>query len=588
MKRIFGAVTVVLLLVGILPTHNAAAASTDDFTISSYDMQFELSRDSESRSVLKTTETITAQFPDADQNHGIERAIPSEYAGHTTSLVVNSVTNGDGQPLHYTTKDANDLTTLRIGDADTYVHGAQTYKLIYTQRDVTQFYSDTNRDEWYWDTNGTDWEVPIDHLSVTMKIDPTVNATLDSEPGCYGGAYGASDACTITATGDDTYSASADNLSAGDNITVVFGFKPGTFAGYQMSTADFIALLLGLWQVISVILAVVLGIIFGAVYNRKKYRKAEEQPIAVEYIPRRDTSVTVASQVITGPRATFTAQLIDLAVRHYISIVQTKEKSFWTGADYTIVIETNLDELFDEEKEIIRDMFNGLPKVGERIALSSLRENMSYSSRTLDNDKKLKKLVEGVYGIREKTPHASRFFYGWTIVMGIIAVVTLSIPLAIFALVLWGFGIFIKPLTDKGLELRRYMLGLDMYIKAAEAERLKFLQGPDTAEKVGYAIDTENVGDMIKLYERVLPYAILFGREKQWSKRLGDYYGQAQSSPTWYTQPGVFNAALFASTLQTFSGAATYSSGASSSSTGGSGGGGFSGGGGGGGGGGGW
>jgi uncharacterized membrane protein len=92
---------------------------------------------------------------------------------------------------------------------------------------------------------------------------------------------------------------------------------------------------------------------------------------------------------------------------------------------------------------------------------------------------------------------------------------------------------------------------------------------------------------MVKLYERVLPYAILLGAEKEWSKRLGDYYQQTQASPDWYTGTTAFNAAVFTSTLHNFSQASSYSAG-SSSSSGGSSGGGFSGGGGGGGGGGGW
>ena len=206
--------------------------------------------------------------------------------------------------------------------------------------------------------------------------------------------------------------------------------------------------------------------------------------------------------------------------------------------------------------------------------------------RTTDNDKKLKALIEGEYALREKSPKVSGYFYKWAIFMLIAGILTLSPVLLIFAGIVALQGGAIRPLTDKGLELRRYVLGLDKYIKAAEAERLKFLQGPETAQKIGESVDVNNPGQLVKLYERVLPYAILFGREKEWAKRLGDFYATTQTNPDWYNGSGTFNAIVFASAVSNFSSAASYSGG--SSSTSGSSGGGSSGGGGGGGGGGGW
>ena len=111
-------------------------------------------------------------------------------------------------------------------------------------------------------------------------------------------------------------------------------------------------------------------------------------------------------------------------------------------------------------------------------------------------------------------------------------------------------------------------------------------QSPERAEKVDIK-DPTKPAQLVKLYERVLPYAVLFGQEKEWSKRLGEYYARTNSSPDWYTGNTAFNAVVFSSMMSNFSTAVSTTS-ASSSSTGGSSGGGSSGGGGGGGGGGGW
>ena len=121
-----------------------------------------------------------------------------------------------------------------------------------------------------------------------------------------------------------------------------------------------------------------------------------------------------------------------------------------------------------------------------------------------------------------------------------------------------------------------------MYIGVAEVERLNILQSPEGAEKV--VVDVNDEKQLVKLYERVLPYAVLFGQEKNWSKQMGKYYEQVGEAPDWYVGQGAFNAVASSSGLGGLSTAAGHASDYSSTS-GGSSGGGFAGGGGGGGGG---
>ncbi|HOW01196.1 MAG TPA: DUF2207 domain-containing protein, partial [Rhodoglobus sp.] len=132
-------------------------------------------------------------------------------------------------------------------------------------------------------------------------------------------------------------------------------------------------------------------------------------------------------------------------------------------------------------------------------------------------------------------------------------------------------------------ELRDHLKGLELYIRLAEADRLKMLQSPTGAERE--AISTSDPRQIIDVYEKLLPYAVLFSLEKQWAQELGKYY--TEQSPDWYSGTGAFNAAVFASSISSMSttAASSYSGSSSSSSSGGSGGGGSSGGGGGGGGG---
>ena len=115
----------------------------------------------------------------------------------------------------------------------------------------------------------------------------------------------------------------------------------------------------------------------------------------------------------------------------------------------------------------------------------------------------------------------------------------------------------------------------------AEADRIKFLQSKD---KVDISPD-----GVVKLYEKLLPYAALLGLEKSWMKELEKYYKEidVKEQPDWYRSGLTLNDLFVVSSLSssTVSSSTTmYSSGSSSGFSGG-GGGGFSGGGGGGGGG---
>jgi uncharacterized membrane protein YgcG len=267
-------------------------------------------------------------------------------------------------------------------------------------------------------------------------------------------------------------------------------------------------------------------------------------------------------------------------------VYQTREKSLFKAAEYDIEIEKDISTLKSEEQEILRDIIAKTPVIGDRLALKTLKNNSAVYSRTLDNDKKLKKLVRGEYGLREKNEAKRALFKTTGCVLLGISIVLLNPLLLAAAIVSFVLSYTLWPLTDKGLDLYRYLKGLELYIKVAEADRIKMLQSPEGAEKTG-GIDPNDPAQLVKLYEKVLPYAVLFGQEKEWSKRIGDIYESSGSNPSWYYGTSAFNAAVFSSDMGSFSTAAAYSS-ASSSSSGGSGGGGFSGGGGGGGGGGGW
>lgn len=574
-----------LLLAGLSPT--ASATNTNNFTINSYKIDYYLGRDSDGRSTLKTIEKIEAEFPSYDQNHGIERAIPTTYDGHSTSLSIASVTDGAGQPLNYTTYETNGNEVLRIGNADQYAHGIQDYQITYTQRDVTRYFTDTNSDEFYWNTNGTEWAVPIQQLNVVLHLEGDLATTLSGQQKCYVGTAGSNAICPIVPSSDGL-TAEASNLNPHENITLAVGFQPQTFSAYQASPLEKLIVAWVFLQFFMLFASIILIVVIVRHYLRRSNRHNELGTIVPEYLPPKEGSVTTSASIYNKQKTAFSAQLIDFAVRHYIKIYQTSEKTFFKQAQYELEIIKDISDLRDEEREIIRDIFPST-SVGTRLDMSDLKKNATTMSRNLsDNQAKLNKNIRGMYGLRVKDASQRKWFMRTAIVTLILSIVTVSPWLFITSIIGFVCVFMLWPLTDKGLALYRYLEGLKMYIKVAEVDRLRMLQSPEGAAKLEAPIDTNDARQLVKLYERVLPYAILFGQEKEWNNQLGQYYESLNSSPDWYVgNNAVFNAVLFSSAINSFSSAATYSN-PSSSSSGGSSGGGFSGGGGGGGGGGGW
>jgi uncharacterized membrane protein YgcG len=568
-------------------TDSVAAQGVNDFTITDYHIDYYLGRDTDSRSTLKTVERITADFPVSDANHGLERSVPKSYDGHQTSLKIETVVDENGAAQEYATREENGNKVLRIGSADRYVHGPHTYVITYTQRDVTRYFADTKRDEFYWDTNGTDWRVPISLLRVRLHLEQGLQTIEGTLPACYFGVAGSTGRCAVSPI-DDGYAASATNLLAGQNITLAAGFQPGTFGAYQKSLGEQLQQMWVISQVVTAIVAAPLLLWLNIRYKRISNRTGEITTIVPEYLPPKDTSITVAGSIAQKAGPVFSAQLLDLAIRGYLRIYQTRPKSFFRKAQYEIEIISDIASLHDEEQEILRDIFPATT-VGTRLSLEQLRKQpMQVAKNFQDNDKKLEANLRGAYAIRSRDPVATAWFRRVGKICAVLAVPTLSIPLIVVAAGAFILSYVLWPLTDKGLALSRYLEGMKLYIKTAEMDRIRMLQSPEGAEKIGMPIDTNDNSLMVKLYERMLPYAVLFRLEKDWNQNLGQYYERLGQSPDWYSGNGTaFNAAVLSASLSDFNSAANYSV-ASSSSSGGSSGGGSSGGGGGGGGGGGW
>ncbi len=594
MKRRLVSVALLGLLAGLfsLGLTRPAYAGVDDFRFKSFDADYYLSQDAKHVSQLKVVEKLVAVFPDYDQNHGLRRAIPKTYKGKSVDVKVASVTDGNGVARPDKLATNNDNTVLSIR-SDSYLHGEQTYVITYNLQGVIAFESD--HDEWYWDTNGDQWPQSFDRVVARAHIPTELAPSLLPDQACFTGVYGskASD-CTMSRqqSDDETVvtTSTTGQLGPGENLSFVLGFSKGTFAPYSPSL---LAQLLGMaWTIIAIAAPPLLALII-LIYLWSRYGRDPKDTRAViaQYTPLKGVNPMLSGVVLSSQLETkaISATILDLCIRGYMKLYEVEEKALiGTSKSYELeLLSKSQSQLSPDESTVVRLLFSSSVS-GERVRLKDLANKLSSGAAKLGETLTDQATQEGYF---KRNPSKVVLHYALAGFL-IMAIAALCIKVT-YQFIPFGIGLFaagaltilfariMTVLTPKGVEAKNYLKGLKLYMQMAEADRIKMLQTPAGAEKV--SIDPTDKAQLVKLYEKLLPYAMLFGIEQEWAKQFADLYHEP---PNWYSSNAAFSGLALSHSLDHFGSAANASFAApSSSGSSGFGGGGFSGGGGGGGGG---
>ncbi len=587
-KLIFILVSLFLAVGGF---SNYAHADANNFTINSFDAFYHLSKDSEGRSVLKVVEKITATFPDFDQNHGIERAISKKYQGHVSYQNDLTVYRNDELEGIASTKDVDGNKVYRIGNSREYVHGKQVYRLEYSFRDVMRSDLIEDSQTLIWNVNGAQWKQNFGRVSATIFIDEAVAESYKNYD-CYFGEYGAKNTCQPFSEnyyrGQKVLIFSQNNLSAGENLTFVAHFKPETFKDYVEPNEHKIIKNALVFALIIPVAGLMILIFLGI----KNYRSEKtRRSIVPQYLPPEEISLFESSVLLGVQQKAIPAMIVKMAIAGNLKIVEIEKKGVLGKKEFRL--ERISDQgLESREKTIFSKIFSRgesvkLNDLGKRLGMDFGQKMLGWAEvfRNKDFYKKPKDsiLVKISFGLSFVAIFGPLLFGGAFEAVdfsGYELIITLWFALFTVIFVLSIVLLTIKPKSLRGAEVLDYLNGLKMYIKMAEEDRMRVLQSVDGADRI-----MEGENSKIKLYEKLLPYAMIFGLEKTWLKELAAQYPEGVS-PDWYHGSGVFNGILFANSMSSMSRSLnSYTSSASSVS---GGGGGFSGGGGGGGGGGGW
>ena len=585
--RLARALTAVALCAAALlvPT-SAASADVDDFSYASWDASYDIGLDSEGRANMHVTESLTARFPDTDQNKGIVRGLPTTYENAWLDVRVLSVTDEAGAPVPYDTDEDDGLLLVLTGDDD-YVQGLTTYVIEYEMRDVI-LAADTGVDEFYWDLLPLDSTQPIESFRADITLDDTLAEHLTGDARCYVGYSGSTDECPLTADGA-TFAVEASDLSAGQGVTVALGFDQGTAtqpsARQPNPVTDTVPAIAALGA---------LGVSVGgwfAVTAFSRSRRTATGIVVAQYDVPDSMPPLLAAAIVPKAKDAIPAEIVHLAVRGTLRIEEgsdVEQPRLRRIPDARIPDQLDVEALDALFAEADADGVAELPSESEAFAarMKALAQSGTDAAASRGLTTKARSRAAVLLQSLAIVLVLAGFGLGlWGIVAGRVTALPAFVAICVGAVLvlLSSFYAFARHtvLTPEGAGQYEYLMGVKEFIRVAEADRLQMLQSYSGAER-----RQDGTANVIVVYERLLPYAMVFGMEDEWGAVLEHVYAFEQRGATWIGDPAApFMRAQLVAFAVSSQASATYSapSASSSSSAGGSFGGGFSGGGGGGG-----
>lgn len=286
--------------------------------------------------------------------------------------------------------------------------------------------------------------------------------------------------------------------------------------------------------------------VLSAAYTllRRRYFGVQDHPgrgvIIPQYSLPEDLNPMQAAILLRRPEAAISAQIVSFAVRGNLTIV--RDAAMRTGSRYLLqfVHANNTDA---QEKVLLGVLFNSTLTPGDTRVIGVANQELA---------RDLHEVLYGVSGfIQDRQLRGAPSSRGGIVVSLLLVVLFIAevafmvlttanniVNLQIFpALGITFVFIFIAlglsyrrgSLTAKGADVRDYLLGMRDYLTLAEAERFRMMQTPTGADR----IDIGDNRQVIDIDEKLLPYAVIWGIEREWTRQVAGHYGADRPAPAW-------------------------------------------------------
>jgi uncharacterized membrane protein YgcG len=527
-----------LLIFLFLPLASFSREYVYDWYIKDFQTEIIVNKDSS----LLITEKIIADCDDLPGKHGIFRVLPTQIKTAEGTIIKTpikliSITDFSNKPLKYSTLQSSfDHTiTWKIGDPNKTVTGENYYKITYFVKNAIRF-ENPQFDELYWNLNGNFWDIEIDNFVGKIIFSPEVTRQ-NSQVEYYTGFLGekSKNLAEYNWTNDNTLQFfSTQTLLPKQGITVSVTFPKGIFIPYKPNLIEKYGQ--SLWFSLPIF------VFIGCFFLWLKYGKDPRvnKTVVPEFeIPENISPMEMGMLITSGKFKNdyLTASIISLAVKGAISIEETKSGLF-RRKDFLLKDLNTLKNVDPIELIILKGLFWEGKK---EVLLSSLRREFyktinevkkKTSDALFEKDLMVRKssTLQGVlYGV------ATILFFLFTIFRSL----QLLISILISAVMITIFSFVMPKRTSTGAELVWKIQGFRLYMETAEKYRQQFYE-------------KENI------FEKFLPYAIVFGMTKIWIQKMKEIYGEqyfATYHPVWFVGDdiGTFNVESFTSTMNNIS-----------------------------------
>lgn len=524
--------------------------------------------DIEPDATLEVVETITGSFD--EPRHGIFRNIPYQYrtaagTNQTIGITVEAVgLFGRAEP--YEISRSGGYETIKIGRASETFSGPFEYTIRYRVDRAILYHADT--DELYWNVSGSNWEGAFSTVNATVRVSGVAAEALDVS--CYTGEAGSTAMNCDARVADGNVSVVAD-----DFLTVSVSFPKGIVSEpTQLDRAkQLVADNVGIFS----LLVPIAAFAFLLSRWRKNGKDAKGRgTIIAEYEPPDSLRPTEVGTLVdaTVHDRDVSAAIVDLAVRGYLQIIEDETKVLFVTSKSYRLKRLKPDDATLKPFEVA--LMLGLFGSDEEVKLTDRRSSMVVAKKKIEKAVYEEMATLGYYAKNPTTVRTT--YFGFAILAGFVTyigggIVANQVSGGVFvyvagfatAAMIAVFGLMMPKKTEAGAVACEKALGFKLYLETAEKYRIQWQERE-------------------KIFEKFLPYAMVFGVADKWSKALADV---AREQPSWYVgNYAAFSAIDFSHRVNAFSSAAAAV--AAPKSSGGSGGSGSSGGGFGGGGGGSW
>lgn len=642
-------------LIGLLLLVALALPAAADEIIESFHAAIDLTKSGR----MTVTETIRVKAEGYKIKRGIFRDFPLTFTGddgalHRVDFSIKGIErNGQAEP--YKTESIDGGIRIYIGDADVFIpRGEHTYSITYETGRQVRYRKDF--DELFWNVTGNGWDFWIREASATIVLPEGAKPEATT---FFTGPLGATEKdAKVLVEGNEVFFATTKALNLHDGLTVGVKLAKGVID--PPSKDD-----LFWWEISDRMNSIIAIIAFAVVllYFAWNWVRVGRDPSKGLVIPRWDAPMGLSPALVNyianrgftnNGWTAFSASAINLAVKGLVILDDLKGTVSFKPTDVKPdkPLPLGEDVIYKQVKGVAVlpiDKMNGrkFQKMGDDFRASIDKEHTGKYYRynlgpitwgiilaivaylsvilfgTFDTDMLGTLVVPAVLfvfvaifsavlsAVIRSAPNMALKVMAWMflgVFWLVMALVLLVTALTAFdgahsfddqvALVCCGgilisavfFTTFMGAATPLGRELMDGIEGLKLYLTVAEKDRLRLAGVPEMSPQH---------------YEKLLPYAVALGLEKQWSTHFQQWLEASVGAnvnydykPTWYSGRD-FDSRQFGNRMSTVSSSisssitsslppppSSSSSGFSSSSS--SSGGGSSGGGGGGGGGGGW